>query len=287
MSGRTAKSYNPPKKRGPKPKKTVAIVQEIAPAAVASKPIPKKIKNYVKGAIDREIEVNQSQKNIWSLASTLGAGCNFPTDTRGLTSTSIIPTVVKGDEVNQRDGNRIRVKKFILRYALRAMDVTNGGTNDNPFSPFMVRVCVYSHKYNKSDSSNEKLLKTGATAGPLGITPESWFEDYYKDEFNIHHSKTYYMQPARRATGNLAPNQYAQDSTVPKAKQYIQKSVSIKVPKTFLYNDVTTGTLANLPTNCNMFMLVAVCNVSGTMNNATTDQRCQVSADTFLNFTDA
>lgn len=254
--------------------------------------VPLKVKTYVKKAISREIETNMSQKLIFNQNNTVGYGLNNTSiPTLGLSSSSyfanIIPTVAVGDGTNNRHGQKIRVKGLYVKYSLRAIDVSNGSTNDNPFKPFWARVIIYSHKFNRADSSNDGILQTGSGSAELGSAPETWFEPYDKEEYNIHYSKQFMMVPARRVTGSAVPNQFAQDAIVPGSHTFVFRKEKLKgVPQTFLYDDASfTGTLANLPTNAAYHMAVCVCNINGDAN--TTDQRLMVNAEAFMYYTDA
>lgn len=275
-----------PKGRPSGTRKKLTIVAETS----TPKPVPAKVKNYVKKAINREIETKTAALSVFNQQSTLGYGLNSTTNL-GLTQTnSIIPLLLQSDEQNGRVGNKVRPTGLYLRYSLRAIQATNAGVNDNPLMPFLCRIVAYSKKISRTDSTNVGILQQGNTSVNFGSAPETWLEPYNKDMFNIHYSKQFMMVPHRRVTGQTAPNQYAQDAVVEGAKSFVMKKVKLKgIPKTFIYDD-QAGTigLANRPTNCSVYLAVCVCNVDGTAGGSLiSDQRVQVNADTFLYYKDA
>lgn len=254
-----------------------------------SKPkVSQPVKTYVKRVVSSSEETKCASLNTFNQQTTLGYGLNSVTFL-GLTSTqSILPLVTQGADQAQRIGNKIKVTSCYLRYSLRAQNVTNAGVNDNPFSPFLVRIIAYSRKLTKADNDNTRILQNGNTAGAFGSAPETWLEPYNRDAYNIHYSKQFLMVPPRRVTGSTAPNQYAQDAIVEGAKSFVMKRVKLKgLPKTFIYDDASGGSLANKPVNTSVYLAVAVCNADGSIVGATTDQRCMVNADTFLYYKDS
>lgn len=243
----------------------------------------KQVKDIVKKVLNRELETKICMLNIFNQQNTLGYGLNSVTGLGLTTGGSIIPAVLQNDLQNGRDGNRINPTGFYIRYSLLARQATYLGTNDNPFMPFLCRVIIYSRKDDKQSNDNREILQKGNTAIDIGSAPETWMEPYNKDGFNIHYTKQILMQPHRRVTGNAAPNQYAQDALISGARSFYFKKIKVDVPKKFIYDDADT----NLPTNCNMYMAVCVCNVDGTAGGSlTTDQRVQVNADATLYYKD-
>ena len=253
-----------------------------------SQSVPDKIKRYVKREINKGEETFCSKKNIFNQNNTVGYGLNNDTGL-GLTSysytPSIIPLVTLGDEENQRTGSQIQTKQLRVRFALRAIDV-NSTTNANAFKPFMVKVIIYNRKPNIYQPSNVGILRDGSGTAQFGSAPETWLEPYNKDMFNIFYSKSFNMVPARKITGNAAPNEFTNDAIISGYKSFIMKSVSIKLPKKLLYDNATQP-IANkdLPTNACLQMAVCVCNHNGDAN--TTDQRLMVNADSFLYYKDS
>lgn len=265
--------------------KAIRLGRRLLPVS-KPRPVSTSVKTYVKRAIGRELEHKQCVKEIWNNTSVVGYGLDN-TAASGLTSGSLIPVTVNNTDEPNRIGDVIKPKKLQLRLAMRAIDVTNGGVNDNPFMPFYVRVVVYTKKAAMHDSVNKYLLDNGNANVPFGTTPESWLIPYNKDAFIIHYSKQFKMIPGRRVTGNLAPNQYAQDAVIKGHETNIMKIINIKTPKTFYYDAQSeSGTLSGIPSNFDCYMGIAVCNANGTFVN-NTDQRLQVSLDSILTFTDA
>lgn len=266
--------------RGRKPKAVIIT------APSTPKPVSAKVKNYVKQAISREIETKYAQVNVYNQQNTTGMGLNSTsTPLLGLNpTTSLIPPISQGTGESDRIGNKIHCKSLYVKYCLRAIDVTSGGSNDNPFRPFLARVVIYSKKLNKTDLNNVGILENGSGSTNFGSAPETWLEPYNTDVFTIHYSKQFKMVPAKRATGQTAPNQWAQDAVVEGHKSFILRRAKLKnIPKTFLYNDNASST----PQNVACYMAVCVCNEDGTGNNTTTDQRLMVNADAQLYYSDA
>lgn len=268
--------------RGRKPKAVVIATSSAPTTSVSSK-----VKDYVKKAISKETETKYAQSNIFNQQNTIGYGLNNTiVNPLGLTTTvSIVPPVFQGATEDGRIGNKIQCKGLYVKFALRAIDVSYLGSNDNPFTPFMARVIIYSKKISKSDYSNIGILNSGAASSNLGSAPETWLEPYNTDAFNIHYSKQFQMVPARRATNQTTPNQWAQDAVVDKARSFVLKKVKLKnIPKSFIYDDATNG---SRPQNVACYMAVCVCNENGTGNNMTNDQRLMVNADAQLYYKDA
>lgn len=270
----------PTRPRGRKPK--AVVLTPVAPV----KPISSKVKNYVKSAISREIETKYAQVNVYNQQVTTGMGLNSTsTPLLGLNPTAtLIPSITNGTGESDRIGNKIHCKGIYVKYSLRAIDVTSGGSNDNPFRPFLARVVIYSKKLNKEDKNNVGILNNGSSSTNFGSAPETWLEPYNTDVFTIHYSKQFKMVPAKRATGQTAPNQWAQDAVSEGHKSFILKRAKLKnIPKVFLYNDAASAT----PQNVACYMAVCVCNEDGTGNNVVTDQRLMVNADAQIYYKDA
>lgn len=255
----------------------------------SSKPkaLTEKVKTYVKRVVSSNIETKYIAQNIFNQGSTLGYGLNNNgANNLGLSSSvNIIPTLAQGDDSASRDGNKIKTKGLYLKYALRAQPVTSGGLNENPFIPFLVRVIVWYRKINRTLNDNSGILQGSPTGQNFGSAPETWLEPYNKDAFTIVYSKQYQMVAPRKATGNAAPNQWAQDAILEGHKAFIMKKAKLSIPSTLLYDDANNS---NKPTNACYYLSVCVCNADGTTGlNPIMDQRLMVNADTQLYYTDA
>lgn len=252
-----------------------------------SRPVSASTKTYVKRIVSANMETKYVQQNIFNQGSTLGYGLNNNgANNLGLSSTvNIIPTLAQGDDAASRDGNKIKTKGLYLKYSLRAQPVTSGGLNENPFIPFLVRVIVWYRKINRTLNDNSGILQGSPTGGNFGSAPETWLEPYNKDAFTIVYSKEFKMVAPRRATGQTAPNQWAQDAVLEGHKAFIMKKAKLSIPSTLIYDDSNNS---NKPTNACYYLSVCVCNADGTTGlNPTMDQRLMVNADTQLYYTDA
>lgn len=209
-----------------------------------------------------------------------GGGLNNTTGL-GYTTGLALPLVSQGVSDGQRIGNVINVKRVSLKYTLRAIDVSqNIGTNPFPALPFLIRIVAYSHRIDKTDNSNTGILETGAGSQNLGATPDYWLEPYNKKEYVIHYSKQYMMQPVRTT---FAGTGYQSDNLANGALTFISRKVNLKqIPKKFIYND---SALSNAPTNCGVYIGVAVCNIDGTAINSG-QYRAMVNLETYMSYTD-
>lgn len=263
--------------------KRVTVGKRVAKKAIEKARVTN-VKRIVKSVIRADSEVKTaSNLLIADQATTKSGGLNASANLGFTTTSSILPLIVRGPNDGERIGNVINTKKLVLRYTLRAIDVTAAGsTNPYPALPFLCRIVVYSQKLDKTDYNNDGLLEIGASSGNLGGTPDTWVEPYNRRKFNIHYSKQYLMQPVRTTFAGAG---YLTDQVANGSKQMIVRRVALKgLPKKLMFNDGSG--LNDQPTNCGMFLAVAVCNVDGTSISAL-HQRCMINAETYLIYTDA
>lgn len=260
----------------------------------AARPVSSPVKSYVNKVINRNEETKCSVRlNIADQVSVTGAGLNTPSGLGFVSPASIIPAITQGTDAASRIGNKIKTKNLKLAFTLRAQNVSNSLT-PFPATPFLCRVIVFRHKYANDDYSQNNILDLGNTSGNLGSTPDTWIEPYNKEEYTILYSKQWVMQPIKDETRYTFPATVAGAgnttmlntpvSEVPQngAKNFIMKKVNIKVPKTLIYND----SVSSLPTNQNMYMAVACCNLDGTIVSSV-QSRVMLNAESYLYFKDA
>lgn len=245
-----------------------------------ARPATKAVKTIVKRAIRSSQELKCAPAlTIFDQATTRGTGLDYNLGI-GLTSTGIVPFVPQGTQDGQRVGNSLNAKKLVLRYTIQALPVTLAvGSNPNPGLPFLCRVIVYRHRYAMDDPQNNNILNIGGSSSTLGSTPDYYVEPYNREEFIIVHSKQFLMQPVKTFYSGTAAA--ITDNVANGTKTFVSKKAIIKVPKKLVFNDSTS-----VPTNCQYFMAVAVCNIDGT-TNTTSVYRAQVNAESFLYYTDA
>lgn len=243
-------------------------------------PLPERVKEYVRRRIARNEETKCSMRlNIADQAQVTGAGLNTTAFLGWVSGTSIIPPVTQGTDESSRIGNKIKVQKLQLAFCVRAQNITAAGATLNPFpaTPFLCRVIVFRHKYANDDYSQVGILDTGNSMSNLGSTPDNWLQPYNKDEYSIFYSKQWLMQPIKNESTTPATAEQPSNGS----KSFIMKKVNIKLPKTLIYNDNTS-----LPTNQNLYMAVAICNVDGTVVTSS-QSRAMVNAESYLYFKDA
>lgn len=259
------------------------------------KKVSEPVKSYVKKVVTRNEETKCSQRNnIAEQVSVTGAGLNTSAFLGWVSGTSIIPGVTQGTDEQSRIGNKIKVQKLQLAFTLRAQNVTQAGSlNPFPATPFLCRVIVFRHRYANDDYSQIGILDTGNTMSNLGSTPDSWLQPYNKEEYIILYSKQWTMQPIKDESRYTFPSSIAGAGTttmlntpvseIPQngSKNFIMKKVNIKLPKTLIYNDNSS-----LPSNQNLYMAVAVCNLDGTIVS-TTQSRVMLNAESYLYYKDA
>lgn len=255
-----------PKKAAPKR----AVKKAISKARVSN------LKRIIKSVVNKDLEDKMVQNlTVVEKANIPGAGLTS-TGLGVLSPVSIL--LSQGTNESARIGNKVTVKKMFLRYSLYALPSTEAA-GVNPFRglPFLVRVVVYRHRYNKGDSSPDALIDLGSTNTFLNGDIDTYFRPYNKDEYSVVYSKTHKLQPVR----HLGTTAYAEVDTDPKATSFIIRNIPLKAPKTLIFNDNN-----NQPTNYNYYVGFSVCNVDGSAIT-TSQTRCTVNAESTLYFQDA
>lgn len=246
--------------------------------AKSTKPkVSKPVKVAIKRAINSKLETKIAVKELFNRIAVPGAGLDTA-NTLGLsTQLGIIPNLLRGTDDAARTGDIIHPKRLVLKYSIRARDIT-AAVGNNPYrQPFMVRVIVYNHRYALDDFAATQIIDKGATSGNLDSSPDSWLEPYNRKEFKIHYSKTFKIAPLIDASVTPSVIQ-----NMPNGYQYFAYGkVNIKVPKRLLYNGS-----ASLPVNSMPQLAFAVCQVDGTPITGA-QFRCEVNSESQLYYTDA
>lgn len=244
----------------------------------ASKP---QVSNVVKKAIDRainkQLETKVAVREVFKTIAVPGSGLDTAAGLGLSTTTGIIPLVPRGTDDASRVGDEITTKKLLLKFSLRARDITVALGNNYFKQPFLARVIVYNHRYAIDDYAATNIIDKGASYGNLDSSPDSWLEPYNKKEYKIWFSKTYKMAPIVNGSSGATvidnmPNGYQCMAVGRKV---------IKLPKKLFFNGSATS-----PTNSMPQLAVAVCNIDGSIiTNA--QFRCEINCETQLYFTDS
>lgn len=273
MGGYTRKGVlyqGPTLKRGRKAK-VVAVV----PAKPAK--VSKTVKKAIKRAINNQIETKIAVKEVFKTIAVPGSGLDTANGLGLSTTAGIIPAVPRGTDDASRVGDAIHAKKLLLKFSIRARDISLAVGNNYFKQPFLVRVIVYNHRYALDDYAATYILDKGATTGNLDSSPDSWLEPYNKKEYKIWFSKTYKMAPIV----NLSSGASVIDNMPNGYQCMVVGRKAIKLPKKLFFN----GTATN-PTNSMPQLAFAVCNIDGSLvSNA--QFRCEVNVETQLYYTDA
>jgi len=251
---------------------------EAALAAASRKrilPVSSKVKSYVKRTINNNMETKIAVKEVFNRIAVPGAGLDTSNGLGLCTTAGIIPALTRNDSDADRTGEEVTAKKLVLKYSIRARDIS--GTT-NPFrQPFMVRVICFNQRFALDEASQTGIIDKGATAGNLDSSPDSWLEPYNKKVFKIHYSKTFKMAPLIDGTVNPVQIQNMPNGHL----CWVAKTTTIKVPKKLLYNGNQS-----IPTNAQPQLAIAVCNIDGTPVSQL-NYRVEFNAETQLYYTDA
>lgn len=243
-----------------------------------TKPVAKAtVKSIVKSALNAKMETKIAVKEHFSRIAVPGAGLDTANSLGLSTTTGLIPNILRGTDDAGRSGDIIHPKRLVLKYSIRARDITSA-VGTNPYrQPFLVRVIVYNHRYAIDDFAATQIIDKGATAGNLDSSPDSWLEPYNRKEFKIHYSKTFKLAPLVNSSTATVVTE-----NMPNGYQYFAYGrISLKVPAKLFYNGSSS-----LPVNSQPQLAFAVCNVDGTPVPGT-QFRCEVNAESQLYYTDA
>lgn len=242
--------------------------------------VSKSVKSAINRAINNKLETKIAVAQIFNRIAVPGAGLDTAAGLGLGTTNGIIPPISRGTDDASRTGEVLHSKKLMLKYSIRARDITAALGNNAFKQPFMVRMIVFNHRFAMDEASATQILDKGATSGNLDSSPDSWLEPYNKKEYKIWYSKTFKLAPFVNSAAGTGVNSVLEQ--VPNGYQYfVSGRRSIKIPKKLLYRDAAT-----LPTNSMPQLCFAVCNVDGTpMTN--TSFRCEVNVETQLYYTDA
>lgn len=236
------------------------------------------VRTIVNKAIASANEDKHFVKNVYFDVNVPGCGFNSTSTNSGLTTTdSIIPLIIQGDTVSQRDGNRIKVKSLSVRLQLQAKPVSS--TNAQEGLPFYVRVVFYNRKDSMTNNTNTGILDEGGSSTNFTYDAGSLLLNYNKDLFNIIKSKTYKMAPCQAADifGVTLPREPPNGFV-----SHVLKKFKIKCPKTMIYDDTTAQPMHRI------YAAIGVVNADGSnIFPVVGGTRLRVCMDTHLIFEDS
>jgi len=242
--------------------------------------VPAKVKNYVKRAIDREIQDKQDVQTILTTAGgqtsglVRGYGIDSAVANFGITTSSVVPIVSIGSDEDKRIGNYVRPKSLVVNYTINAMPIDKQTpSNANEGMPFYVAVVFYSRKDSRTNNTNTSFKDFGATN--LSWTSiNDFLIPFNKELYNIHSYKRYKMAACQKSeiigttlvqTALESPNGY-----VP----MIMKSQRLKLPAKLSFDDNTAAA-----TNSRIYCAIGVFNI----DNSTTDRANTIRAKVEMN----
>lgn len=255
------------------------------------KTVAPSIKRVVKSMIKSTEEVKKAPLlTLANNVSVSGAGLNYNgaallNGWASTTGAGVIPIISQGTGQSNRIGNIVIPKYCDVNFSLRALPTTDAATiggNPNPFrgKAFLVRVILYRHRYAIDDFGQTGIMEEGGASADLSGNPQQWMERYNRDEYMIKYTKTYKMTSDTHLTNNAGTNFLYLDQMANSHKNFVYGKIRVKLPK-LIYNDTL-----NQPTNCAYYLAVAVCNQDSSAIS-TAQSRVQLSARTFMTYTDA
>lgn len=259
-------------------------------AATSSSAVAVAVKNYVKKAIDLEVQDKLDVSSILSVSGVStsgfvrGYGINSSAVNYGLTTTSVIPQVPLGTDTDKRVGNVIKPKAFYVHYTLNATPIDSGTTspiNQQNGMPFYTVVLFYSRKDNRSSSSNVGIKDFGSVNFTFE-TINDFLLPFNKDLFTIHSFKKYKMFPSQQlglfGTTTTADTQNSINGYVP----MVMCRQKLKLPSKLMFDDATAQ-----PTNARIFCAIGVFNIDNSTPDRASTVRVKCEMNSYLYFQNA
>jgi len=208
--------------------------------------VTKKIKKYVQRAIKSHVELKYITESVADTQISTISGAQ----PQGV---SLLPNIVIGTATDQRIGNKIKLRKSIIKGFANLLPY-NAITNSTPF-PVWVKMWLVSYKPRNTTALNETNISTeffnaGSTnAGFLG-TLRDLHRDINTDNWIVHKTKMFKLG---EGTGS---NGYADNGSFTKPWSFrFDKYLKSKL----IFNDGS-----NNPSNKNMFLIFQAVNADGT-----------------------
>eukprot|EP00965_Chrysotila_dentata_P008845 288268-Pleurochrysis_carterae.AAC.1 len=176
----------------------------------------------------------------------------------------ILPSVTTGDEVNNRDGNKIRGKYIRIRGRINV----DPGTNNLDRAVLRIRVAVLSAKrhpywppltYNGVGDVLPKLIRVGDGYGPLDGSLQSSLCSFNPDVVTVHVQREFTLhQPWADQVINNPQDTPSQYVAVDQSKSHRELNFTIKCNKLLKYYDDR-----GYPENHAPFLVLSYCKLHG------------------------
>lgn len=251
--------------------------------------VPEKVKDYVKKALDREIQDKQDVASILTTAGgsttgfVRGYGINSASVNYGISTQSIIPQVTQGLDEDKRVGNYVRPKSLVVNYTLNAMPVDAGvdvPLNKNP-TPFYCAVLFYSRKDSLTNNVNSTLKDFGSVNFPFE-TINDFLLPFNKELYNIHSFKKYKMAPATSIGVFGTTTTIDLNNSVNGYVPMVMKSQKLKLPAKLIFDDTTSQ-----PTNARIYCAIGVFNIDNSVPDRATTIRVKCEMNSVLTYQNA
>jgi len=190
--------------------------------------VPKKYKSYVKKEIARQIQNKTTQRLLDQVFYT-----NVIADTDVYT---LMPAITQGDGQADRDGNKVRIRKATMRFAVASL---TGIASSSQY----VDVFIFKMKQGTTAPTAvqmAKFMENGNGSVQYSGLPVTRLRPINKDIFILKKKMTFLLAP---------PTTGANGSLRPAAMRTLDITDCFK--KQWCYDDVATA-----PTNENLFMAV-------------------------------
>lgn len=276
----------PPKNYAKMAKKAVGKRKAVS---APSRPVAVSVKDYVKKAIDREIQDKQDVSQILTTAGgqtsgfVRGYGINSTTPNYGITTQSVIPPIPIGSDEDKRIANYVRPKSLVVHYTLNALPVDAGvdvPLNKLP-TPFYCAVLFYSRKDSRTSNINNTLKDFGSTNFPFE-TINDFLLPFNTELYNIHSFKKYKMAPCQEI--GLFGTSISTDmiNSVNGYVPMVMHSQKLKLPAKLMFDDATSN-----PTNARIYCAIGVFNIDNSTPDRATTIRVKVEMNSVLTYQNA
>lgn len=229
------------------------VAKKSAKKTYKRKSVPKKIRTYVKRAINREVENKRFMSYAANTAITT-ASTSTPTNVQ------LLPTLAYGAGEQQRIGNRVKIVKGVIHGYVNILPYS---ATLNPLStPIMVKMWLLSGRQRNSNTfSNYDPANNFFETGTSQVGPQGNMLDMVlavnSQEYIVHASKTFRIGAGYASgTGPVGTGGYFDNSPMNK---YFRFNWGAKCKSQLVYNDQVT----NIATNKNMFLVIQAVNADG------------------------
>lgn len=274
----------PPKKNYAKmAKKAYKRKPASAPAKVTAS-----VKDYVKKAIDREIQDKCEVQTILTTAGGASTGMvrGFGIDSTaanfGITTSSIIPALTIGLDEDKRIGNYIRPKSLVVNYTICALPIDDV-TPSNKYEgmPFYVAVVFYSRKDSRTNNVNNTIKDFGV--GNVAFsTINDFLLPFNKEGYNIHSFKKHKMYPCQKTDIVGTTLVQTQLNGINGFVPMVMKAQKLSLPARLIYDDNATT-----PTNARIYCAIGVFNIDNSTLDRANTIRAKVEMNSVLTYENA